>query len=371
MPPISRIEASGGPRHCLRLRHTVAKAFGQLIPPMLEACNTMRQLVKEDHLERYLGIYEITNADLQDAAPGYSEGEFEEPETLEALRILRRRFSVLRRVFLCSLLALEADGTQSDLARWRAVVTLANQLATLLGLQAQQVQKVLNEEELPTSPRSSVQPIPLSRKRAFSQARKLSTLSRGVRDLQGKVQLLREESTRLLEMETSAEEVSELSKGLMSQYDSLGQDLRSLMHAWEQGKTSLAISISRTERRVSQRSSGLRSPATSLGGLTAVEDSEGSPSDALRVLNGELVPKSRRSSTSATEGSREDYEEVYEAIALPRVRQSLNREERLAKVQEEQALQAQAREQRIAEDSLIKELTNVISRKPEKPATTA
>lgn len=169
------------------------------------------------------------------------------------------------------------------------------------------------------------------------------------------MQILREESNKSLE---ESEEVTELGSSLMAQYESIGADLRALVQAWETGRAALAVNIDRAERRVSQNSNGLRSPVPSLGGLTAVE--EGGPSDALRALNGELVPRSGPPSVS---GSGSD-EEIFEAIAIPRQRPMMSREERMAKIQEDRARQASLREQRESTTNMLKELESVINLRP-------
>jgi len=176
------------------------------------------------------------------------------------------------------------------------------------------------------------------------------------------MQILREESNRSLE--DSGDDVTELGGSLMTQYDSIGADLKSLMQAWETGRAALALNIERQERRVSQASSGgMRSPAPSLGGLTVVD--EGSPGEALRALNGE--GRSRSSlSTESTENSASD-EEVFEAIAVPRQRAAtMSREERVLKMQEERARQAVMGEKREANANMMKELESVIGSRPKR-----
>src|ERR1700753_3444730 len=150
----------------------------------------------------------------------------------------------------------------------------------------------LPEFTLPTPP----QRLPMSpdREQLKSQIRKLGSLSQGIRGLQAKMQILRGESSKTFE---ASEDVTEFGSALMSHYESIGADLKSLMRAWEDGKASLTSSIDRAERRISQTSSGLRSPTLSLGGLTVVE--EGSPSDALRALNGEIPLRLGQTSASS------------------------------------------------------------------------
>lgn len=314
----------------------------------------------EDDLEKYLDVYEINNPDLQEASQGYTESEFEDAETLKALRTLQYRLSTLRRVYLCSLLALEADGGKPDFSRWSAAVDSMSALATSTANMSEKINRILSEEEqfvLPSPMKAHPTP---GRERLRNSVRKLGTLSQGIRGLQAKMQILREESNKSLE---ESEDVTDLSAHLMAQYESIGNDLKSLLQAWETGKSSLALNIDRHERRVSQASSGFRSPNPSLGGLTAVD--EGSPSAALRALNGIVSPN--QSAPSSVEGSNSD-DEVFEAIAIPKTRNrmSLTREERMQKIQEDRVRQASLREQRDASNNMLKELESVINLRPQR-----
>ncbi|KAK8188583.1 Mysoin-binding motif of peroxisomes-domain-containing protein, partial [Phyllosticta paracitricarpa] len=365
LPPITRLDEKGQSRRCARLRRSLKNAFAAALPALLEECATLRSLVEPDDLERYLDVYDITSQDMQEAFLGYSEGEFEDDETLKALRILQYRLISLRRILLCSLLALEAEGDKSDFYRWRTATESMKHIAELSGTWCEKFNKILSEEEQFTMP--SPQPKRAStlspdKERLRTQVRKLGALSSGIRGLQAKMQILREESNKSLE---ESSELNELGTHLMAQYDSIGADLKSLMQAWEAGKAALALNIDRAERRISQASSngGLRSPVPSLGGLTAV-DEDGTPSDALRALNGEpSLPGHKHSSSSGISASESD-EEIFEAIAMPRQRTTMSREERMVKMQEDRVRQATLREQRESNSNMLKELESVISLRP-------
>lgn len=141
----------------------------------------------------------------------------------------------------------------------------------------------------------------------------------------------------------------------MIQYESIGIDLKSLMQDWEDGKAALASNINRNERRVSSMS-GMLSPTTSLGGLTAVE--EGTVADALKALNGES--RSRNS----MDFSSDDAEEVFEAVALPRPRSAMTREERITKMKEDRVRRESARFSSDASTKMLRELESVINLRP-------
>jgi hypothetical protein len=182
-------------------------------------------------------------------------------------------------------------------------------------------------------------------------------LSSGIRGLQAKLHFLREESDKSL---NDTEDVSELGSNLMMQYESIGIDLKALMQEWEDGKAALALNIDRNERRVSSMC-GMTSPASSLGGLTAVE--EGTPADALRALNGEDP------SRSSLDMSGSEAEEVFEAIALPRPRSKLTREERIVKMKEDRVKRESTRDRAEANTKMLRELESVINLRP-RPRTT-
>lgn len=190
-----------------------------------------------------------------------------------------------------------------------------------------------------------------------SQVRKISALSSGIKGLQAKMQILREETNKSIE---TSEDMTDLGPSLMAQYESIGSDLKDLMRAWETGKASLQSNITKQEHRISLASSGLRSPVSSLGGLTAVEEG-GSPADALKALNGD--PLSNRSSMAT---SPSDEEQIFEAIAMPKRRSTMTREERVLKMQEERDRQATLRARRESNTHMLRELESVINLRPKK-----
>lgn len=204
----------------------------------------------------------------------------------------------------------------------------------------------------PTPPTPKV-PLTPGRERWRSQMRKLNSLSTGIRGLQAKLQLLREESDRALD---ESSDISELGPTLMSQYDSIGVDLKELIQAWEEGKAALALGIDRNEKRLSSIST-LISPSSSLSGLTTVE--EGTAQDAFKILNGDARP-----ATMLPEDFPGDAEVLFEAVALPRPRSLLTREERIAKMREERERKEQAREKVESTRGMLRELEMVINLRP-------
>ncbi|OBT73910.1 hypothetical protein VF21_08256 [Pseudogymnoascus sp. 05NY08] len=333
LPPITRLEDRSQARRCLQLRRALFDSAIDLMRRYHQGYLALQPLTEPLNLEKYYDIYDITTIDMQEALTEYTKDEFEDYESLRVLKILISRFVTLRKLFLCCLLALEADGGKEDFTRWRTALDEIKGLSDIASTADSRVRSVFEQEEsfpVPTTPKSPLAP---GRERWRGQLRKLNTLSTGIRSLQAKMHVLREESDKTLD---ESEDISQLGPHLMIQYDAIGVDLRSLMKEWEAGKAALANTIDRNERRISSMS-GLLSPTTSLGGLTSVE--EGTPADALKALNGE----SRLSPELSSEN-----EEVFEAIGLPRPgigpRSTLTREERIVKMKEDRVKRETARE---------------------------
>jgi len=305
-------------------------------------------------LEKYYDIYDMGQSDLEEANLGYHETEFDDFESLRVLKILAARFHTIRKVFLCCLLALEADGGKPDFLRWSTAVDEIQAAASIVYGAGEKLRRILAEEEsfpIPVTPKIPLTP---GRERWRAQLRKLSSLSTGIRGLQAKLHVLREESDKAL---NESDDVSELGTNLMVQFESIGLDLKALMQEWEEGKAALASNIDRNHRRISSMS-GMMSPTTSLGGLTSVE--EGSPLDALKALNGEDRSGSSLSFSSS------DAEEVFEAVAAPRQRprSTMTRDERVAKMREDRVRKDSTRERADANTHMLRELESVINLRP-------
>lgn len=212
---------------------------------------------------------------------------------------------------------------------------------------------------IPPSPLPTASP---SKDHLRSQYRRLNALSQGIRALHAKMHVIREESGANLDRT----DTGEFEATLLAQYESIGTDIRGLLQEWEVGKSALVNNLDKppASDRPSRPSSGLKSPLSpspSLGGSTTVE---GSPSDALKALNGENRPDENESRTID--------DEIFEAVALPprRKRTSLTREERIARVKEDRAKQAAARDRSDANNAnttMLRELEMVIKQRPNEP----
>ncbi|KAL4751304.1 hypothetical protein BDW72DRAFT_174134 [Aspergillus terricola var. indicus] len=357
LPPISRLEDQTQVRRCLRLRRIVSECFYSMLDYYIQAQHVLQPLTDSANLAKYYDIYDISQEDLMEIEAALADRETEDQFSLRGLRTLFGRLYLVRKSILCCLLALGADGGGSDIARWSTAIEQMRNLTMVTGQNMQRMTSVLNEEDraadVPPSPLPTASP---GKERLRAQYRKLNLLSQGIRALHAKMHVFKEMSANDLDRT----DTSELEASLLAQYESIGSDIRGLLQEWESGKSSLMNSLDKDS--VASRSrppSGLFpvSPTPSLGGTTAVE---GSPSDALRALNGESRP------VSGINYSIDDVEEVLEAVALPRnnKRASLTREERIARVKEDRAKQAAARDRMDANTHMLKELEMVIKQRP-------
>jgi hypothetical protein len=119
----------------------------ELLPRCNQAVSILLPLTDEMSVEKYYDVYDINEQDIQDSRLGYTETEFEDNESLRVLKILVARLHTIRKVFLCCLLALEADGGKPDFLRWGTAVDEINGVAVVTGEAEERLRTILCEEE--------------------------------------------------------------------------------------------------------------------------------------------------------------------------------------------------------------------------------
>ena len=85
--------------------------------------------------------------DLATSIAGAESTEIEDADTLKALKYQLQNLHIVRKLFLCSLLALDADGGKSDFARWAAATEIMNRVSVELRRMALDIEEVLGDEE--------------------------------------------------------------------------------------------------------------------------------------------------------------------------------------------------------------------------------
>ena len=348
MPPASRLEDYNQIKRCVRLRRALKRTGMTLLKAYSDCYNEVKQFAVQVDFERYCDIYEITRSDLEDAATFKDSQDDEDEESLKSMQLTLQRVYLVRKIFLCALLAV-SPGNAFEVAQWNTIADGLCQLSSKSFNSASTVDSILSEDSNsinPETPREASSP---TRERVRTQLRKFTTLSQGIRELQAKIYLLREESDAAL---TSTDDIIGLGPRLLEQYDSFGADLRNLVQEWEEGRRSLASSITKHEHRASLSPQGLSfSRSTTPSSPGARTATGGSPAEALKILNGEMTPSMIADSSD---------EELFEAIALPRARVMLTREERIARMREDREQQAMIRQSTDASRHMVKELETVI-----------
>ena len=104
-------------------------------------------MVEQMDLERYYDIYDISALDLAEAALGYAESEFDDLDSLRALKLLTSRFFIIRKAFLCCLLALDARGGKGDYVRWNAAADEIRALDRATISVEKRLHQILDEEQ--------------------------------------------------------------------------------------------------------------------------------------------------------------------------------------------------------------------------------
>ncbi|CAZ84525.1 unnamed protein product [Tuber melanosporum] len=357
LPPITRLERDSQTRRCARLRRSLLSAFSLGIPPHIRACMSLRHLTQEIDIEKYYDIYDIRREDVQNIEAEIDNGEFDDMESLKALKALVHRLHTVRRIFLCCLLALEADGLHPDFNKWRITVEQLRTLGSLVGELGSEVKRILGEEEqffVPPTPKSPMSP---ENERYRVQLRKLNSLSQALTGLHAKMHVLREESDRTLKESTG---LIDFGPDLLIHYDSIGADLHALVNEWEDGRSFLAMSLDRNA------SSPPSKPPESVGGTTLVGDT---PRNSILSGSGGTgwADDAGFGLFSPTTEDRErlsEDEQVFEAVAEPRPRSIMTRDERIRKVQEERVRIAEHKKKTEAGLALQRELQAVLVNRP-------
>ena len=100
-------------------------------------------------LERYYDLYEISQSDIQEAgAVTFSSiSDDDDMDTLRALKSVFQALHLTRKLYLCSLLALSADGRGSDFPVWTAASESMSSLISKTTQMANDVDRILLEEQ--------------------------------------------------------------------------------------------------------------------------------------------------------------------------------------------------------------------------------
>ena len=120
-----------------------------MFAPHYRVYETLKPYAAALDLEKYCDIYEISQMDLRDAevvsrAP---LAESDSADTLQDLKSVLQKLHVVKKMVLCTLLALNAGKAQNDLPRWSAAIETMKELASLTAEVIAHMDEALGEEE--------------------------------------------------------------------------------------------------------------------------------------------------------------------------------------------------------------------------------
>jgi hypothetical protein len=127
-----------------------------MIQNYMQVLSVIKGFAEEIDLEKYHDVYDISDFDISDAMQGFSEQEFDDLESLRSLKIAASRFHTVRKLLLCSLLAFEAKGDNTDFLRWSTAVEGLRTLNEVTSQSFERIRQILaNEESKRTTPSPS------------------------------------------------------------------------------------------------------------------------------------------------------------------------------------------------------------------------
>ncbi|KAI1274404.1 Mysoin-binding motif of peroxisomes-domain-containing protein [Xylaria sp. FL0933] len=361
IPPISRLEKNGQNVKCLQLRHAVRTSLAEVIATYYQTAFTIWGFAEQTELLQLQSQYQFTVSDVVERFHLFSNDNAQNGEKLQSLKDAAYLFHDIRKVFLSGLLALHTSGKDADRLHFSTVLEAFKELNAVTKQAYTRVKDVLAENDyqinqLPKVPKSPLSP---NHDRWQHQIRRLGSMTMNIRSVQAKLHLLQEESSKAL---NEANDITEMGPLFMAQYDSIGQDLRDLMEAWQSGKKALQSGINRNEKRISSIGSVMASPTSTMSGRTiagdesSTDEQEPGVEDALRKLTGDI-------SSSSINPDQPSEPEVFEAVSLPRPRSTLTREERIVRMREERQNKEVAKAKADAYRGMVRELQGVLGKK--------
>ncbi|EXJ81610.1 hypothetical protein A1O1_07675 [Capronia coronata CBS 617.96] len=369
LPPISRLEDRVPASVCRELRASLRNALTAAISRSVEGHNAMQSFVRGSDLQGYHDIYDISMQDYIDSVTLANTTDSDACPLLRELRLLFRLHLMARKVFLCDLLALHSGSAWYNITQWRTILHLLQDVSVSISRACQDLRTAVVREEFGERPHVTTseeadhcvehgtEATTPQKQHVKAQMRRFEAVANSIRGLNAKVRLVRED----IDQSSSNHDVVEFSSNISRHYESLGAEIRHLLMEWEKGRNTMFLSMGgdQDNKRFSGMSNDTRLPASpspsSLGGMTVVD---GSPAEAFRLLSGE----ERRASDIAVLD-----EEIFEAVATPRKRESwahMSREEKLSKMREDRKKRATLLEHAEDTTNMLRELQMVIKHRP-------
>ncbi|KAI1849243.1 hypothetical protein JX266_005204 [Neoarthrinium moseri] len=390
LPPLSRMESNGQELRSLNIRKELHQKLKDVIDVYYSTAVAIREFADQAELKLndtglkcdplkikayYGGSSSLSPEETEAVAArldkdssikeyvdiqGFTKLSEKEAHMTAQLRETLRFARDTRRMFLVGLVSLETTGSKAELLHYTAALEGIRKCNMETQKAALALQRVLlpprdkGEEQTPLSPRHA---------KWKHQIMKVGDMNMSIRNIQAKMALLLDESRNTLDKGT-ANDVTELGPMFMGRYEAIGNEIKDLMDAWEAGKASLASTIDKNERRVSSMSSAL-SPSGIASRLPSLVDQGGEDGGVAeawdRLTSGEAPPMTDSSTSPVSPATYQPHVmETFEAIATPRPRSMLTRQERIQRVNEERAMKLAARERALQQGWIMGELKDVL-----------
>ena len=121
-----------------------------MLSPYYNVYQTLEPFTTALDLEKYYDIYEISRTDLEQAklVANVEPAEIQDADTLQDLKSGLQKLHVLRKLVLCTLLALNANGSSKlDFRRWTVAVESMSSITQLTAREISNIDEVMGEEE--------------------------------------------------------------------------------------------------------------------------------------------------------------------------------------------------------------------------------
>ena len=127
-----------------------------MFPPYYQAYRSLKPFAVELDMEKYYDIYEISRNDMEDAEALANQeiSEIGSVCTLRDLKIGLHNLHIVRKLFLCTLLALNADGSNTDFHRWSSATETMTAVISITTKMTTSIDEIMGEEEGETAGRS-------------------------------------------------------------------------------------------------------------------------------------------------------------------------------------------------------------------------
>ena len=120
-----------------------------MFSPYYRAYRNLKVFAVELDMEKYYDVYEISRTDMEDAklVANVETSDLETTDTLQDLKIGLQRLHVVRKLLLCTLLALNADGSNLDLQRWSSASEMMAGVTSMTMKMTASIDDIMGEEE--------------------------------------------------------------------------------------------------------------------------------------------------------------------------------------------------------------------------------